>query len=233
MNLLSSNSRVIDKLLEGGFENDVVTTIYGPAASGKTTICLLAAISASRQGKVVFIDTEGGFSVERLKQLTKNYDSVLNKIFLLKPTTFEEQTKAFELLNKTIQEDVQNKFKLIIVDTISMLYRVKKEDEDIRELNRKLSYQLNILNQIARKKNMPVIITSQVYSDFEDRNSVRLVGGDIIKYSSKCIIELENIGDGKKKAILIKHRSLPMKEVVFEIVSEGIVEPKKGFKIFE
>ncbi|MGB9748386.1 MAG: DNA repair and recombination protein RadB [Candidatus Woesearchaeota archaeon] len=233
MDKLSSNSKVIDKLLEGGFENDVVTTIYGPAASGKTTICLLAAISASRQGKVVFIDCEGGFSVERLKQLAKNYERILEKIFLLKPTTFDEQTKAFELLNKTIQEDAQNKFKLIVVDTISMLYRVKKEDEDIRELNRKLSYQINLLSQIARKKNIPVIITSQVYSDFEDKNSVKLVGGDIIKYSSKCIIELENIGANKKKAILIKHRSLPMREVVFEIVSEGIVEPKKGFKIFE
>ncbi|MEM2121176.1 MAG: DNA repair and recombination protein RadB [Candidatus Woesearchaeota archaeon] len=232
MELLSSNSKVIDKLLEGGFEKDIVTTIYGPAASGKTTICLLAAISASRFGKVIFIDTEGGFSVERLKQLTRNYEKVLQRIFLLKPTTFEEQTKAFEMLNKLIQEDTKNMFQLVIVDTISMLYRVKKEDEDIKELNRKLSYQLNLLNQIARKKNIPVIITTQVYSDFEDKNSVKLVGGDIIRYSSKCIIELENMDGGKKRAILIKHRSLPMKDVVFEISSEGIVEPKRGFNIF-
>jgi len=233
MEKLSSNSKVIDKLLEGGFEKDIVTTIYGPAASGKTTLCLLAAISAAKEGKVIFIDSEGGFSVERLKQLAKNYKEILEKIFLLKPTTFDEQTKAFELLNKAIQDDFQNRFKLIIVDTISMLYRVKKEDEDIKELNRKLSYQINLLSQIARKKNMPVIITSQVYSDFEDKNSVKLVGGDIIKYSSKCIIELENVAQNKKRAILIKHRSLPMREVEFEIVSDGIIEPKKGFKIFE
>src|SRR3989338_3826200 len=64
---VSSGSGALDKLLEGGYETDVITTIYGPAGSGKTTTCLLAAVSTAtvkenKDKKVVFIDTEGGFS---------------------------------------------------------------------------------------------------------------------------------------------------------------------------
>jgi len=37
---ISSGSEVIDNLLDGGY-NKVVTIIYGPAASGKTTLAFL------------------------------------------------------------------------------------------------------------------------------------------------------------------------------------------------
>lgn len=45
-----------------GYESDIITTIYGPAGSGKTNFSLLAAVScASKGNKVLFIDTEGDF----------------------------------------------------------------------------------------------------------------------------------------------------------------------------
>ncbi len=52
------------------------------------------------------------------------------------------------------------------------------------------------------------------------------VGGDLLKYWSKCIIELR-VEKGKRKAVLVKHRSLPEKELSFEIVNEGI--KKRGW----
>ena len=100
-----------------------------------------------------------------------------------------------------------------------------------------MSRQLRILNEIARKKLIPVIITDQVYSEFlkpEDfRNGIEkkvsMVGGDLLKYWSKCIIELQADKD-RRKAILHKHRSLPSKEFVFYITNEGI--QKAGFRLF-
>jgi RecA/RadA recombinase len=53
----------------GGYDCDIITTFYGPAGSGKTNFCVLAAASIARRKKVIFIDTEGGFSFERLNQL--------------------------------------------------------------------------------------------------------------------------------------------------------------------
>jgi len=217
---ISTGSSVIDWLLEGGYEKDVITTIYGPAGSGKSNMCMVC-LARNTDKKIIFIDTEGSFSVARLKQLSEEYETVLKNVIVLKPTNFDEQKKVFEKL-KTL---VSNKIGLIIVDSIAMLYRLETgKTKDIFKVNRALGAQLADLIQIARKFKIPILVTNQVYSDFEDKNKINMVGGDILKYASKCLIELKNEGNNKK-AILRKHRSLPDgKEVLFRIVDSGIEE---------
>jgi len=217
---ISTGSSVIDWLLEGGYEKDVITTIYGPAGSGKSNMCMVC-LARNTDKKIIFIDTEGSFSVARLKQLTEEYENVLKNVLVLKPTNFDEQKKVFEKL-KTL---VSNKIGLIIVDSVAMLYRLETgKTKDIFKVNRALGAQLADLIQIARKFKIPILVTNQVYSDFEDKNKINMVGGDILKYTSKCLIELKKEGNFKK-AILRKHRSLPDgKEVLFKIVDSGIEE---------
>ena len=53
-----------------------------------------------------------------------------------------------------------------------------------------------------------------------------MVGGDILRYWSKCIIQLDN-ERGKRTAKLIKHRSMGEKEFNFIIVNQGI--KRRGF----
>ena len=99
------------------------------------------------------------------------------------------------------------------------------------ELGKQISY----LNEIARKKNIPVILTNQVYADFEDKNKVKIVGGDLLKYSSKCLLELQITPAGNRKCIVRKHRSLEdEQEIIFKIVEGGIIGTKegKGFRLF-
>lgn len=218
---ISSGSKIIDRLLNGGYESDVVSTIYGPAGSGKTTMCLLCSISVTNNGKkVIFIDTEGGFSVERLRQLEAYNDDVLKNILVLKPTSFQEQERVFE----NVRQMVNEKIGLVVVDTISMLYRIEcGRTKDIKKVNNEMGVQVSLLTEITRKKNIPVLLTNQVYSDFDEPNSVKMVGGDILKYSSKCLIELENLHN-KRKAVIKKHRSLPEnKEALFEIKEKNFV----------
>lgn len=219
----TATNTVLDGLLDGGFENDVVTTIYGPAGAGKTNICVLSAVNVAKQGgKVIFIDTEGGFSAERAKQICgSETEKVLERIFFLNPIDFKEQQDAFEKLKDAITDEV----KLIVVDTISMLYRLELgKTEDPYNVNAALGRQIAYLTQIARKSNIPVLIANQVYADFDNPNGVKIVGGDILKYGSKCLIELQAGHNGIRKATLIKHRSLPQsKEILFKIVNEGLV----------
>jgi DNA repair protein RadB len=233
---ISAGSYDLNKWLYGGYETDIITTIYGPAGSGKTNFCLLAAISqAKRNKKVIFIDTEGGFSVERVRQITgENYEEILKNIVLLKVTSFDEQKKVFARLLKEIR--ARGKIGLIIMDGMTMLYRLElgeaikdREEERIRDINRELAKQMKILAEIARNMGIPVLATNQVYSEFLSdeemragkKAGVRMVGGDIMKYWSKCIIELEIEGK-KRKAILRKHRSLPQKELIFDITNKGV-----------
>lgn len=217
-NYIGTGINALDKLLQGGYETDAVVTIYGPAGSGKTNIALLAAIEAIKKGKkVIYIDTEGGFSASRLKQLVDEPKKIMDKIIFIRPVQFEEQKKAFEEL-KTM---MHSKIGLIVVDTISMLYRMERKLGE-NEFNHDLGLQVGLLSEIARKNNIPSIVTSQVYTSFEN-GKLNLVGGDILKYGSKCLIELQVLNNGKRKLILKKHRSLPSeKELIYEIVEKGI-----------
>lgn len=216
---LPTGNELADELLQGGFELDAITTIYGPAGAGKTNLALLAAIETAKSGKkVIFIDTEGGFSVSRLKQLMPEYKKLLDKIMFLRPTTFEEQKVTIERL----KELVNNKIGLIIVDTITMLYRLQRSFKEDDTHNHDLSIQMLVLNEIARKHNIPVLLISQVYSSFENRG-VKIVGGDILNYTSKCLLEVENMQNGVRKMILRKHRSLACpQERQFIIIEKGI-----------
>lgn len=219
----TSTNTIFDELLNGGFENDVLTTIYGPAGAGKTNMCVIAAVSVAKNGgKVIFIDTEGGFSAERAKQICgENIKEVLDNIFFFNPTDFKEQQEVFERLKDFVNEEI----KLIVVDTISMHYRLELgTNTEISDTNTALVRQIAQLTQIARKCGIPVILANQVYADFENPNGIKMVGGDILKSWSKCLVELQQGHKGLRKAILIKHRSLPQeKEILFRIVNEGIV----------
>jgi len=220
--------------LDGGYEKGVITLFYGPAASGKSNFVTLAACHlAKKDKKIVFIDTEGSFSLDRVKQISGGIpEMILKNIIIFKPVNFFEQRKV---LLKIFKEYKSRNIGLIIIDSMVMFYRLelaearKKGLDHVREINSSLANQMKMLYEIARKGDIPILITTQVYSDFLNEEDwsrgkeagVNVVGGDILKYWSKCMIELKN-NNGKKRAILQKHRSLPASELNFEICNEGI-----------
>ncbi|MBU2612178.1 MAG: DNA repair and recombination protein RadB [Nanoarchaeota archaeon] len=235
---ISTGSFDLNDWLDGGYEKGIVTMIVGPPGSGKSNLSILAACSQAREKKVIFVDSEGGFSVERVKQIVglENQEKILNNILILNPTNFDEQKKCFSKLLLNVKKENVG---LIIVDSMAMHYRlelgdaVQSDDEEkIREVNRDVARQMRTLVEISRKENIPVLITNQVYSNFlsfEEMKSgvekeMNIVGGDLFKYWSKCIIELKNIRT--RKAVLLKHRSLDKKDFSFEIRNEGVF--KKG-----
>lgn len=234
-NKISTGSYDLNKWLYGGYEKDVITMIAGPPGSGKTNLGILVSCSqAKKDNKVIFVDTEGGFSSERVKQIVGDEcEKVLGNILLLEPTNFEEQRKSFEKLFTQVKK---GHVSLIIIDGMAMLYRLELGDaqksgdsENIKKINREIAKEMRALAEVARKHKIPIIITNQVYMGFlseEDwkkgvQRETNLVGGDLFKYWSKCIIELKN-DRGKKKAVLLKHRSLPQKEMSFEIRDKGV-----------
>jgi len=217
---ISTGTAAMDWLLEGGYDKGVITTIYGPAGSGKSNLCLLCLANSVKGQKIIFVDTEANFSMSRFKQLCPDYKKALERILFLKPTNFREQKASVEKLKEFIKQDIG----AIFVDSITSLYRAAMNDDDNRGLNNALSAQLHDLLEIARKKDIPVIMTAQVYADFEEKNSVKVVGGTIIKNMSKCLIELKSSGSNRI-ALIKKHRSIEEgKSIMFRIIDEGIKE---------
>ena len=219
---ISSGANFIDTMLKGGYDNDILTTIFGPSGTGKTNLCLLAAVRMAESGKkVIFIDTEGGIAVERIKQISTMYEDVLQRIIFFHPVNFQEQKEIFATLKGMVNDSIG----MIVVDSISMLYRLELgRSEEVYEVNSALGKQIAALVEIARRKKIPVLITNQVYSDFDNRDKVKMVGGDLLKYGSKCLLELQKFS-GCRGLVLRKHRSLPEGiECKFSIVGDGLEE---------
>ena len=212
----------IDSIIGGGIEKGSITQFYGPPGSGKTNIALKMLVQCAKNGKkAVFIDTEGGLSIERMKQITGDqFDEIAGNIIVLEPTTFEEQDEAIKKIEYSLKSGEEN-IDLIILDSAVALYRLK--DGGQTEINRDLSKQMGLLSMIARKYDIAVVVTNHIYSIFDEEGAIEPVGGTILKYWSKIIIELIKDENGERFAILKRHRSKPDGlKVKFEIVNAGL-----------
>lgn len=228
---ISAGSYDLNKFLYGGYEKGIITTIYGPPGSGKTNFCIMAAASqVKKSNKVIYLDTEGGFSVERFKQIVgEEYKDALKNIILIKATSFEEQTEEISKILAELKN--RGKISLVIADSMTMLYRLKlaeiaHDTDKIKKINTELAKQLRMFTEMARKLNIAVLVTNQVYFDFntnKDEREAHMVGGDILKYWSKCLLELQNESNSRKRTLIIKkHRSLPEKSLQFMIDNKTI-----------
>jgi len=221
------------KSLIKSLEAGAITNLYGGPGTGKTNICLLACLECVRnKGKVIFIDTEGGFSLERIKQLTPDTQQLLEQVELVEPKTFQEQGKILRMLT-------ERDCKLVIVDSAVALYRLEhgndapstRPGKQLLEANRELSKQMSILSNLAREKKIPVLVTTHTFRNW-DTGANEVVGGDSVKYWSKAVVFLEHTGKtSERKATIVKHRFLPEnRHVKFMIVEEGI--KPSGFRLF-
>lgn len=213
----------IDGILGGGIEPGVISEFYGEAGSGKTNVCLQLARNVCLSGKkCIFIDTEG-VSMERLGQITgDDFDRVVRNILIFRPSSLEEQEKCVDDTIRLAEQEGQ--IGLLILDSATVFYRVTFGTESEGAGRRSLLKQMTSLMKMARKRGIPVVITTQVYTS-HTRNCFEPIGGHVLYHSAKAIVQLEKIGVGLRRAIIKKHRSRPEGAVgTFSIVETGLVQ---------
>ena len=222
---IPSNSS-LDVMLGGGFEKGTITQIFGPPSSGKSNITLSLAVNVARNNKkVIYMDTEGGISIDRIRQISDpDFSNVANNIIVFEPTSFQEQNDMLRSIDVWLRKN-HDDVDLIVVDSVVALYRV--DDMKSSRLNKELGKQMGLLSKIARQYDIAVILTNQIYSaiDIDGNSDIKAVGGTILQYWSKVIIQLER-GDeiNQRIATLKRHRSIPEgKQALFSITSRGIV----------
>lgn len=212
----------LDKLLDGGIEDDAITNIYGPPGSGKTNIVLSVALSCVESGKkVVYVDTEGSFSLERFFQMGGS-EKHLKSIKFLQVHSWDEQHRAVGEIEKISDKSIG----LIIVDSMVALYRLELDEKNFQQINKQLATQYSILSRITRTEKIPIIITNQVYSKGEN---IELTSRTIAKYWSKTLVELRKTEkENHRLAILRKHRSQPEgRSIEFAITKDGLKQVGK------
>ena len=223
----------VDELLGGGFERGAVTQVYGPPAAGKTNLAVAAAVEvAASGGTALVVDTEG-LSVDRLEQLARarterggagaaddlTVETIASRIIITDALDFAEQEEAV----RDAAEFAPN-VDLVVLDSATGFYRLERDNDDEGKALRSVTRQVTHLLSLARKHDLAVVITNQVFSDpNSDSERVRPLGGHTLTHWSAAVVRLERFRGGNRRATLEKHRSLPAGGTArFELSDDGV-----------
>lgn len=206
----------LDALLGGGLEVGSVTLLYGEAGTGKTNFCLQTAYNMVRTGKkVAYIDSEG-LSSDRITQIFTD-ESLIRELLVFQIYSFEEQNDRVAKVCRL--SEANEKIGLIVIDSMTMFYRLHTDDMSARN---EFIKQTEMLLNAARKNEIPILLTSQVYTNLGS-GTVEFLGGNALHHNAKTIIRLDKRPNGRRAAVIVKHRSIPDgKFANYRIVSSGI-----------
>jgi DNA repair protein RadB len=222
---IPTGCETVDDLLDGGFERGTVTQIYGPPAAGKTNIALSAAIEvAADGGTALYIDTEG-ISVDRFEQLARakageeSVEDIASRVIITDALDFEEQQEAVK-----DAADFAEQADLVVLDSATGFYRLERHNEDEGDTLRQVASQVTHLLSLARRHDLAVVITNQVYSDPDsDSSRARPLGGHTLTHWSGTVLRLERFRAGNRRATLEKHRAKAAGETArFRITESGL-----------
>ncbi|EGG20183.1 putative DNA repair protein [Cavenderia fasciculata] len=194
--------RELDNMLGGGIPLQRITEFCGAPGVGKTQLafqlavnCCIPKILYGVEGKCIFIDTEGGFYVDRVKQMADSLiehlqimgqtgtdqekdaanqitvDSILENIMYYKIHHYIEQVAFIHHLPLVLEND--RNIKLIIIDSIA--YPFRRHFSDMGARKRILSSMTQNLLSIAEQYNVAVVIMNQVTTKILPNNQSMLV----------------------------------------------------------
>jgi DNA repair protein RadA len=232
---ISIGSEEFNKLLGGGVETGGITEAFGEFGSGKSQIGFQLAVNAQLPkdkgglgGKVAFIDTEGTFRPERIRQLAEarkmDPKKVLKNILVARAFSSDHQMLLSEKVDELIKKQ-KEPIKLIIVDSIMSLFRSDYVGRGtLADRQQKLNRHVHQLQRIADKYNLAIYITNQVMArpDIFFGNPTTAVGGHIIGHASTYRIYLRKSKGDKRIARLIDSPHLPEGEAVFKVTIKGV-----------
>jgi DNA repair protein RadB len=211
----------IDELLSGGLETDGLTELYGEGGSGKTLICLEAATRLALADRwVCYIDTEG-VSVDRLEAIAHGHvEQVLQRLLLATPKSLAEQTTAVTSAC-TLARDGKRPVGLIVLDSATFYYRLTLSGDDEDAGRQALGRELAELVATAIGSHVPVLFTNQVWRN-QRTGDLEPLGGSFVNHAAKTILRIDRLAGARRRAVLVKHRSLPEGSAEFRITPTGL-----------
>ena len=232
---ITTGSTAFDDLIGGGVESNAITETYGQYGSGKTALAHQLAITAQlpreqkgADGIVVWIDTEGTFRPERIKQLAEigglNVEEVLGNLRVVRAFNSDHQMLLAEKVEDLITKEDLN-VKLVIVDSLMSHFRSEFIGRGtLAGRQQKLNKHMHTLLKLAHTYNLAIYVTNQVMSkpDTFFGDPTEAIGGHIVAHASTTRLYLRRGKKGSRVAKLVDAPALKDGECMFYITDAGI-----------
>ncbi len=163
--MISTGLKKLDNFLSGGIPNGVIVDIFGGNGTGKTQLLLQLSINSIKDGgKVLFLDTTGGFRPERILEIQKKSHSninFLNNIIVSRITNTSEQINS-------IKNFEEKNFSLIVIDNITDLFSYEyKNNQSIFKKNSLFMKYMHKLSSYAVTHKIPIVVTNMIRNSNE------------------------------------------------------------------
>ncbi|CAF0846302.1 unnamed protein product [Didymodactylos carnosus] len=234
---LTTGSKELDKLLQGGFETGSITEMYGEYRCGKTQLCHQLAVTCQLpidmgggEGKAIYIDTEGTFRPERLLAIAERYglsgQDVLDNIAYARAYNTDHQLQLLYMASAMMCE---SRYAVVIVDSATSLFRTDYSGRgELAARQTQLAKFLRMLLRITDEFGVAVILTNQVVATVDGNamygDQKKPIGGNIMAHASTTRLYLKKGKGDTRLCHVADSPCLPESDAIFAIGPEGVID---------